>query len=38
VLAGAAAGVPLRGRLRCAVAPYDVSYLVASWHSAAAAP
>jgi hypothetical protein len=38
VLAGAAAGVPLSGRLRCAVAPYDVSYLVASWDSAAAAP
>jgi hypothetical protein len=38
VLAGAAAGVSLRGRLRCAVAPYDVSYLVASWESAVAAP
>jgi hypothetical protein len=38
VLAGAAAGIPLRGRLRCAVAPYDVSYLVASWDSAAPAP
>jgi hypothetical protein len=36
VLAGAAAGASLRGRLRCAVAPYDVSYLVASWESAAA--
>jgi hypothetical protein len=33
VLAGAAAGVTLRGRLRCAVAPYDVTYLVASWDS-----
>jgi hypothetical protein len=38
VLAGAAAGASLRGRLRCAVAPYDVSYLVASWHGAAATP
>jgi len=34
VLAGAAAGASLRGRLHCAVAPYDVSYLVASWDSA----
>ena len=31
VLAGAAGDGALRGRLRCAVAPYDVSYLVASW-------
>ncbi len=31
VLAGAAGGGQLRGRLRCAVAPYEVSYLVASW-------
>jgi hypothetical protein len=32
VLAGAAAGTPgLRGRLRLQTAPYDVSYLVASW-------
>jgi hypothetical protein len=31
VLAGAAEGRRLAGRLRCAVAPYDVSYLVASW-------
>ena len=38
VLAGAAAGASLRGRLRCALAPYDVSYLVASWHGAAATP
>lgn len=38
VLAGAAAGASLRGRLHCAAAPYDVSYLVASWESAAAAP
>jgi hypothetical protein len=37
VLAGAAAGVSLLGRLRCAAAPYDVSYLVASWDSAALA-
>ena len=38
VLAGAAAGASLRGRLRCALAPYDVSYLVASWEGAAATP
>ena len=38
VLAGAADGAALRGRLRCAVAPYDVSYLVASWQNSAAAP
>jgi hypothetical protein len=31
VLAGAAAGARLRGTLRCAAAPFDVSYLVASW-------
>jgi hypothetical protein len=31
VLAGAAEGRPLRGRLRCAVTRYEVSYLVASW-------
>ena len=31
VLAGAADGTALRGHLRCAVAPYDVTYLVASW-------
>ena len=31
VLAGAAGDGALRGRLRCALAPYDVSYLVASW-------
>jgi hypothetical protein len=31
VLAGAAGGRQLRGQLRCAVAPFDVSYLVASW-------
>jgi len=37
VLAGAADGAALRGRLRCAVAPYDVSYLVASWQNSAAA-
>ncbi len=36
VLAGAADGTALRGQLRCAVAPYDVTYLVASWESAAA--
>ena len=34
VLAGAASGAALRGRLRCAVAPYDVTYLVASWVTA----
>jgi hypothetical protein len=33
VLAGAADGAALRGRLRCAVAPYGVSYLVASWET-----
>jgi hypothetical protein len=31
VLAGAAEGRRLRGRLRCAVTRYEVSYLVASW-------
>jgi hypothetical protein len=31
VLAGAGAGGRLRGMLRCAAAPFDVSYLVASW-------
>jgi hypothetical protein len=31
VLAGAARGCRIRGTLRCAAAPYDVSYLVASW-------
>jgi hypothetical protein len=31
VLAGAADGQRLRGRLRCATAQYEVSYLVASW-------
>ena len=31
VLGGAATGRRLRGQLRCAVAPYEVSYLVASW-------
>jgi len=34
VLAGAADGVPLRGRLHCAAAPYDVTYLVATWLAA----
>ncbi len=33
MLAGAADGAALRGQLRCAVAPYDVSYLVASWEA-----
>jgi len=31
VLAGAAGGAFLRGQLRCAAAPFDVTYLVASW-------
>jgi hypothetical protein len=31
VLAGAAGKARLRGRLLCAVAPYDVTYLVAAW-------
>ena len=31
VLAGAADGLQLRGRLRCATAQYEVGYLVASW-------
>jgi hypothetical protein len=38
VLAGAASGAALRGHLRCAVAPFDVSYLVASWESIATWP
>jgi hypothetical protein len=33
VLAGAADGRRLRGHLRCAVAQYEVSYLVASWEA-----
>jgi hypothetical protein len=33
VLAGAAAGRRLRGHLRCAVAQYEVGYLVASWEA-----
>jgi hypothetical protein len=31
VLAGAAGGRRLQGQLRCAVAPFGVGYLVASW-------
>jgi hypothetical protein len=31
VLAGAAAGAPMCGRLRCMASPYGVTYLVASW-------
>jgi hypothetical protein len=38
VLAGAAAGGQLRGTLRCAAAPFGVSYLVASWDCLAAGP
>jgi hypothetical protein len=38
VLAGAAAGRRLRGTLRCAVAPFGVSYLVASWDCPLAGP
>jgi hypothetical protein len=38
VLAGAARDCTLRGRLRCAVAPYGVSYLVASWEPGARPP
>ncbi len=38
VLAGAAAQSQLRGTLRCAAAPYDVSYLVASWQCAPTRP
>ncbi len=38
VLAGAADGGRLRATLRCAVAPYDVSYLVASWERLPARP
>jgi hypothetical protein len=34
VLAGAAGGRRWRGQLRCAVAPFGVSYLVASWDAA----
>jgi hypothetical protein len=33
VLAGAAEGRRQRGHLRCAVTPYEVSYLVASWEA-----
>jgi hypothetical protein len=33
VLAGAAAGRRMQGRLHCCMAPYGVSYLVASWDS-----
>ena len=33
VLAGAADGRRLRGRLRCAMTKYEVSYLVASWEA-----
>ena len=38
VLAGAAAGSRMRGTLRCAVAPFGVSYLVASWDGRPAGP
>ncbi len=38
VLAGAAAGGAPRGRLRCAAAPFGVSYLVASWDCPPAGP
>ena len=38
VLAGAAAGGALRGTLRCAAAPFGVSYLVASWDCPPAGP
>jgi hypothetical protein len=31
VLAGAAAGTRMCGRLRCMASPYGVTYLVASW-------
>jgi hypothetical protein len=31
VLAGAATGARMRGRLRCVASPYGVTYLVASW-------
>jgi hypothetical protein len=37
VLAGSLR-VALRGQLHCAVAPYDVTYLVASWDSKVTAP
>ena len=33
VMAGAAGGRRLRGHLRCAMAQYEVSYLVASWEA-----
>jgi hypothetical protein len=35
VLAGAAEGVRMHGRLLCMSAPYGVTYLVAVWHQAA---
>jgi hypothetical protein len=38
VLAGAAGGAALHGQLRCAVAPFDVSYLVASWAAGQPSP
>jgi hypothetical protein len=38
VLAGAAAGGRLRGTLQCSVAPFGVSYLVASWDGLPAGP
>jgi hypothetical protein len=38
VLAGAADGVPLLGRLHCAAAPFDVTYLVATWQAARRRP
>ncbi len=38
VLAGAAAGRRMRGTLRCAAAPFGVSYLVASWDCPPAGP
>ncbi len=37
VLAGAAENIALRGHLRCAAAPFGVTYLVASWQSLMAA-
>ena len=37
VLAGAAENTALRGQLRCAAAPFGVTYLVASWQSLTAA-
>ncbi len=36
VLAGAASGTRMRGRLLCMVNPYGVTYLVASWEEAGA--